>query len=79
MRFKIDKNLITVADAMRNRKPAETVAVELCRHLIAAGWFDDAPINYGALLVEVTGPIYVADACSLLSEYLGVRITPDVF
>ena len=70
MRFKIDKNLNVVAAAKVAPVAPETVAVELCARFIDAGMIEDTPDNFGASLLEATGPRYVADVCKILCGYL---------
>lgn len=70
MRFKIDDNLRVVAGGKATPVDLETVAVELCGKLVEAGMIEDTPDNFGASLLEATGPRYVADVCKILCGYL---------
>ena len=83
MRFKIDKNLIRVADAKVAPVDPAIVAVELCARFIDAGMIDDTPDNWGESVLAATGPQYVSDVCAVLAEYLygdeSHSIKSDVF
>ena len=83
MRFKIDKNLLTVARASENFPeitPAAEVAETLCRKFIDAGLIEDAPIVWGTTVAEETFNCLVSDVCKVLCDYLGVAsVSSDVF
>lgn len=81
MRFKIEKNLLAIAD-VKGASP-ESVSVELCAHFVGAGMIEDDADNWGRSVLSATGPRYVSDIKNTLARFLygdeSRSIPSDVF
>lgn len=75
MKFDVDMFLRKVAGAMAKPKPADVVAVELCRRMIDEDVIEDCEENYGKRTLEALGATSVYHILYVLQDYLGVPYT----